>query len=106
MGWNELTARAPLMLGLIGMLAAGDFFISWLQLTTNLAGSADLGFIIVHMTFAIYITRVVLLQDTDLRKGPMAAYIGHSFFGHLSDFGRHASIDRGIGHTCCLGHGG
>lgn len=43
MGWNELTARAPLMLGLVGMLAAGDFFISWLQLTTNLAGSADWG---------------------------------------------------------------
>ena len=84
MGWNELTARAPLMLGLIGMLAAGDFFISWLQLTTNLAGSADLGFIIVHMTFAMYITRVVLLQDTDLRKGPMAAYIGHSFLATLA----------------------
>ena len=82
--WNELTARAPLMLGLIGMLAAGEFLISWLQLTTDLAGSASIGFNIVHMIFAMHITRVVLLQDTELRKGPIAAYIGHSLLATLA----------------------
>jgi len=84
MSWHELTARAPLLLGLIGMLAAGEFFISWVQLTTDLADGAGVGFIVVHMTFAMYITRAVLLQDTDLKKGPMAAYIGHSFLATLA----------------------
>ena len=31
----ELTAHAPLMLGLIGMLAAGEFLISWLSRSSS-----------------------------------------------------------------------